>query len=67
MHIAETLMLAGLTPSIGTVGVALDMHALAETSSGLYNTMSVREGSPFRTGPIHTLAALENITSAWVA
>jgi putative transposase len=23
-------------------------------------------GSPFRTGPIHTLADLEDITSAWV-
>ena len=59
-------MLEGLIPSIGTVGDALD-NALCETTIGLYKTECVREGSPFRTGPIHTLADLENITSAWVS
>jgi putative transposase len=59
-------MLEGLIPSIGTVGDALD-NALCETTIGLYKTECVREGSPFRTGPIGTLADLENITSAWVA
>jgi putative transposase len=58
-------MLEGLVPSVGTVGDALD-NALAETTIGLYRTECVREGSPFRTGPIRTLADLENITSAWV-
>jgi RNA-directed DNA polymerase len=43
------------------------VNALCETTIGLYKTESVRDGSPFRTGPIHTLADLENITSAWVA
>ena len=58
-------MLAGLIPSVGTVGDALD-NALAETTIGLYKTECVREGSPFRTGPLLTLADLEDITSAWV-
>ncbi len=58
-------MLAGLIPSVGTVGDALD-NALAETTIGLYKTECVREDSPFRNGPIRTLADLENITSAWV-
>ena len=58
-------MLEGLIPSIGTVGDALT--TLWRTTIGLYKTECVREGSPFRTGPIRTLADLENITSAWVA
>ena len=41
-------------------------NALAEITIGLYKTEYVREGSPFRTGPIRTLADLASITSAWV-
>jgi putative transposase len=41
-------------------------NALAETTIGLYKTECVRADSPFRRGPIHTLADLEEITSAWV-
>jgi putative transposase len=66
IHFTETLMLAGLIPSVGTVGDALD-NALAETTIGLYKTECVREDSPFRNGPTRTLADLEDITSAWVA
>ena len=51
IHFGESLMLAGLKPSIGTVGDALD-NALAETTIGLYKTECVREGSPFRSGLI---------------
>jgi putative transposase len=65
IYFTETLMPAGLIPSIGTVGDALD-NALAETTIGLYKTECVREGSPFRTGPLSTLADLEDVTSAWV-
>ena len=65
IHYSETLMLEGLIPSVGTVGDALD-NGLCETTIGLYKTECVREGSPFRTGPIRTLADLENSTSAWV-
>ena len=59
-------MLAGLKPSVGTVGDAYD-NALCETTIGLYKTECVREDSPFRRGPIRTLTDLEDITSAWVA
>jgi putative transposase len=59
-------MLAGLKPSVGTVGDALD-NGLAETTIGLYKTECIRDGSPFRHGPIRTLADLEHITCAWVA
>ena len=59
-------MLAGLIPSVGTVADALD-NALCETTIGLYKTECIRDGSPFRSGPIHTLADLEDITSAWVS
>jgi len=65
VHFTETLMLAGLAPSIGTVGDALD-NALAETTIGLYKIESIREGSPFRAGPLETLADVEKITSEWV-
>jgi putative transposase len=54
VHFAETLMLAGLQPSIGTVGDAYD-NALAETTIGLYKTECTREGSPFRTRPLQRL------------
>ena len=40
---------------------------MCETTIGLYKTECVRERSPFRAGPIHTLTGLENITSAWVS
>jgi len=65
IYFAETLMLAGLKPSIGTVGDALD-NGLAETTIGLYKTECVRAGSPFRTRPIRTVADLEDITSTRV-
>lgn len=55
-------MLAGLKPSVGTVGDALD-NGLAETTIGLYKTECVRDGSRFRSGPLRTLADLEHITS----
>ena len=66
IHYGETLMLEGLIPSVGTVGDAPD-NALCETTIGLHKTECIRDGAPFRTGPIGTLADLENITSAWVA
>ena len=65
LRYTESLMLAGLTASVGSVGDAYD-NALAETTIGLYKTECTRDGSPFRTGPIRTLADLEAISSAWV-
>jgi len=65
VRFAQTLLLAGLTGSVGSVGDAYD-NALAETTIGLYKTECTRSGSPFRNGPIRTLANLEEVTSAWV-
>ena len=65
MHFTETLLLAGLQPSIGTVADAYD-NALAETTIGLYKTECTRDDSPFRDGPLETLADVEKITSEWV-
>jgi transposase InsO family protein len=66
LRFTETLALAGIAPSTGTVGDAYD-NALAETLIGLYKSEAVRDGSPFRDGPIATLGDLEKITAAWVA
>ncbi len=57
--------MAGMIPSIGSVGDAYD-KALAETTIGLYKTECVRADSLFRNGPLMTLADPEDITSAWV-
>jgi len=65
VRFGETLFLAGLTPSIGSVGDAYD-NALCETIIGLYKTECIRPGSPFRTGPLRTVADLEQTTAAWV-
>ena len=65
LRCAESLMLAGLTPSVGTVGDAYD-NALAETTIGLYKAECIADRSPFRDGPITGLAGLEKITAAWV-
>ena len=50
VRFAQALLLAGLTPSVGTVGDALD-NALAETTIGLYKTECTGPGSPFRAWP----------------
>jgi putative transposase len=65
VRFGETLQLNGMIGSVGTVGDAYD-NALAETTIGLYKTECIRDGSPFRNGPVQSLADLENITSAWV-
>jgi putative transposase len=65
LRYAETLMLAGMAPSVGSVGDAYD-NALAETTIGLCKSECTADGSPFRDGPIATLGGLEKITAAWV-
>jgi putative transposase len=66
MHFTESVMLGGLKAWIGSAGDALN-NGLAETTIGLYKTECIREGSPFRSGPIRSLADLEHITCAWVS
>jgi len=63
VHGAHSLLVAGMVPSVGSVGDA-DDTALAETTIGLYKTECVRPGSPAPRGPIATLAELEENTSA---
>lgn len=65
VRFAEALLLAGMVPSIGTVGDAYD-NALCETIIGLYKTECIRPESPFRNGPLHRVADLEEATAAWV-
>jgi putative transposase len=65
VRFGETLMLAGLIPSIGPVGDAYD-NALAETTIGLYKTEAVRKDSPFRRGSLDRLADVELLTADWV-
>jgi putative transposase len=64
IRFTEHLALEAITPSIGSVGDALD-NALMESIIGLYKTECVRPG-PFHTGPFKTLADVEYATMAWV-
>jgi putative transposase len=64
IRFTEHLALEGITPSVGSVGDALD-NALMESIIGLYKTECVRPG-PFHTSPFKTLADVEYATMAWV-
>lgn len=61
IRFTETLALQGLSASIGSVGDAYD-NAVAESVIGLYKHEAVATGSPFRTGPLRTLADVETLT-----
>jgi putative transposase len=65
VHFSQQLLLAGMIPSIGSVGDAYD-NALAETTIGLYKHECIRADSPFRRGPLATLSDVEQITADWV-
>jgi len=62
---AETLALEGIAASIGSIGDAYD-NALAESTIGLFKNEAIREGSPFRTGPLKTIDDVEWVTTGWV-
>ena len=62
IRFTETLTLQGLSASIGSVGDAYD-NAVAESVIGLYKHEAIAAGSPFRTGPLRTLADVETITT----
>nr|WP_166791584.1 integrase core domain-containing protein [Cryobacterium sp. Hh38] len=51
--------------SIGTVGDAYD-NAAAETVTGLYKNEALAKNSPFHTGPLKTLADVEELTIDWI-
>ena len=61
----ETVALEGLVASIGTIGDAYD-NAAAETVMGLYKNEAVAKNSPFSTGPLKTLADVEELTFDWL-
>ena len=59
---AETLAMEGIAASIGSIGDAYD-NALAESTIGLFKNEAVRDGSPFRTGPLRTIDDVEWVTA----
>jgi hypothetical protein len=61
IRFTETLALEGISASIGSVG-DYD-NAAAETVIGLYKNEAIRPDSPFRIGPLRTVADVEKITS----
>jgi putative transposase len=65
IRFTETVALEGLTASIGSVGDAYD-NAAAETVMGLFKNEAIRNGSPFRSGALKTLADVEEIVFDWV-
>lgn len=42
------------------------INALAESTIGLFKNEAVRDGSPFRTGPLRTIDDIEWVTASWV-
>lgn len=62
---AETLALEGIAASIGSIGDAYD-NALAESTIGLFKNEAIRDGSPFRSGPLKTIDDVEWVTTGWV-
>jgi putative transposase len=56
----QRLIAAGVDPSVGSVGDALD-NALAESTIGLFKTEKIR-----REGPWKTLSEVELATLEWV-
>lgn len=65
IRFAETVALQGLSASIGSVGDAYD-NAAAESFMGLYKNEAIATGSPFRSGPLRTLADVETLTMNYV-
>jgi putative transposase len=65
IRFTETLALEGISASIGSVGDAYD-NAVAESVIGLYKNEAIRSDSPFREGPLRTLADVETITTDYV-
>ena len=62
---AETLVLEGITASIGSVGDACN-NARAVTTIGLFKTEAVGRRSPFLAGPLRTIDDVEYTTIEWV-
>jgi transposase InsO family protein len=64
IRFTEHLELAGIAPSIGSVGDAYD-NALMESLIGLFKTECIAT-TVFHDGPYRTLADVEYATAGWV-
>lgn len=42
------------------------INALAESTIGLFKNEAIRDGSPFRTGPLRTIDDVEWVTAGWI-
>ena len=56
----------GFRPRLGQSATPTTLNAAAETVFGLYKNEAVATGSPFRTGPLRTLADVETLTMNYV-
>lgn len=65
VRFTETVALQGLSASIGSVSDAFD-NAAAESFMGLFKNEAIAAGSPFRAGPLRTLADVKTITMNYV-
>lgn len=65
VHCGDTIVLAGMKPSIGTADNAYD-NALAKTIIGLHKTEAVRKDTPFRTWLLRCVHDIEYLTADWV-
>ena len=67
LRFGESLLLAGLKPSIGSVGDALS-NALAETTIGLYKTECIRRAPRFAPGRLeHWLTSRKSLKHGYTA
>lgn len=64
IRFTESLVLEGITPSIGSVGDAYD-NALMESIIGLYKTECIRT-TVFHADPFRTVIDVEYATAGWV-
>lgn len=44
----------------------VSINALAESTIGLFKNEAIRDGSPFRSGPLRTIDDVEWVTAGWV-
>ena len=62
MRFGKSLLLAGMIPTVGSVGDAY-YNAFAETTIGLYKHGCIRADSPFGHGPLNGPSDVEEITT----
>ena len=63
IHLVETLLLEGISASIGSVAIAYN-NALAESTIGFFKAGAIRDDNPFRNGPLKTMTSSRSRWSA---